>query len=370
MKVINLNLILVLFLFTACVEFKPIAVYDIEPQQDNSQQEKVFFDESLGLLWQELKDCAELKVVKEDGNNVIRLDWNKVNCDWVGFGNSWSNFVADDISELIHNSAISFRVKAVETEQRSIPFVIGLEDYGGGNSYVFSDFNAFANQLSITADKWTTLYIPLSRYNFSYQGVDPTNIKQMIIQLEGAGKVFLDDIKVVPFTKEDYNQMLADVEEMRPKGNPNQLIYPSNFQELAWNIGVNDCHSLMEKDKQIHWQWNSCDFYNRWGFNWNNWYAFNLRGIADKTALQIELSSDFSPFKIVLEDYTGKSSEVVAKSYTIDNQNDSVSTLNIPLTDFKLIEKQFTLDRMKQFTFVGNENGGSMVIYEMKLVKQ
>ena len=86
MKVINLNLILVLLLFTACVEFKPIAVYDIEPEYDNSQQEKVFFDESLGLLWQELKDCAELDVVKEDGNNVIRLDWNKVNCDWVGFG--------------------------------------------------------------------------------------------------------------------------------------------------------------------------------------------------------------------------------------------------------------------------------------------
>ena len=56
MKVINLNLILVLLLFTACVEFKPIAVYDIEPEQDNSQQEKVFFDESIGILRQELKD--------------------------------------------------------------------------------------------------------------------------------------------------------------------------------------------------------------------------------------------------------------------------------------------------------------------------
>ena len=181
MKAINLNLILFLLLFAACVEFKPIAVYDIEPEQDNSQQEKVFFDESLGLLWRELKDCAKLDVVKEDGSNVLRLDWNKVNCDWVGFGNSWSNFVADDISELIYNSAISFRVKALETEQRSIPFVIGLEDYSGGNSYVFSDFNTFANQLSITVDKWTTLYIPLSRYDYSYQGVDPTNIKQMII---------------------------------------------------------------------------------------------------------------------------------------------------------------------------------------------
>ena len=81
-------------------------------------KKKYFFDESLGLLWQELKDCAKLDVVKEDGNNVLRLDWNKVNCDWVGFSNSWSNFVADDISELIHNSAISFRVKAVETEQK------------------------------------------------------------------------------------------------------------------------------------------------------------------------------------------------------------------------------------------------------------
>ena len=370
MKVINLNLLLVSFLLTACVEFKPIAVYDIEPEQDDSQQEKVFFDESLGLLWQNLNGCAELSIVEEDGSNVIRLDWNKVNCDWVGFGNSWSNFVADDISDLINTSAISFRVKAVEADQKSIPFVIGLEDYSGGNNYVFSEFKDYADQLSITSDKWTTINIPLSKYNFTYQGVDPTNIKQMIIQLEGAGKVYLDDIKIVPFSEDDYTQMLADVESMRPKGNPNQNIYPSNFQELAWNIGANDCHNLMEKENQIHWEWNSCKFYNRWGFNWNNWYAFNLRGIAEQTALQIKLSSDFSPFNIILEDYTGKSSEIVANDYAIQNQNDTVSTLNIPLADFKLIEKEFALDRMKQFQFVGNENGGSMVIYEMKLVKQ
>ena len=80
------------------MEFKPIAVYDIEPEQDDTQQEKVFFDETLGLLWLNLNGCAEFNIVKEDGNNVILLDWNKVNCDWVGFGNSWSSFVSDDIS--------------------------------------------------------------------------------------------------------------------------------------------------------------------------------------------------------------------------------------------------------------------------------
>ena len=52
----------------------------------------------------------------------------------------------------------------------------------------------------------------------------------MIIQLEGAGKVFLDDIKVVPFTKEDYNQMLADVEDMRPKAILINLFIPLTFK--------------------------------------------------------------------------------------------------------------------------------------------
>lgn len=369
MKVISLNFLLLLCLLTACVEIKPIAIYDVESKQDNAQQEKVFFDESLGMLWQNLNGCANLNLVKEDGSNVILLDWNKVGCDWVGFGNSWSNFVGDDISDYITNSAISFRVKAVDSEQKSIPFVIGLEDYSGGSDYVFSEFKDFANQLSITRYKWTTINIPLSRYNYTYQGVDPTNIKQMVVQLEGAGKVFLDDIKIVPFTDEDYSQMLANVESMRPKGNPNQNIYPSNFQDLAWNIGVNDCHRLMEKDNQIHWQWNSCKFFNRWGFNWNNWYAFNLKGITQQTALQIKLSSDFSDFNIILEDYTGKSSELVAKDYVEVSSSDSVSVLYIPVAEFDLINKEFTLERMKQFQFVGDEKGGSMIIYEMKLVK-
>jgi len=371
MKAISHKVLFLLLLLTACVEFKPIAIYDVEPTTiDYSQNERIFFDESMGMMWLNLKECGQFNIVKEEENNVIMLDWNKLDCDWIGFGNSWSNFVADDISENINNSAISFKVKAVEAEQKSIPFVIGLEDYSGGNDYVFSDFKSFANQLSITTDKWTTINIPLSKYNFTYQGVDPTSIKQMIIQLEGAGKVYIDDIKIVPFTKNDYQQMLADVELMKPKGNPNQLIYPNNFEEIAWNIGLNDCHELVEKNQRIHWKWNPCTFYNRWGFNWNDWYAINLRGVVNQSALHIKLSSDFSPFNIILEDYSGKSSELTSKNYTVFHQNDSVSILNIPLQDFGLSQKGFELDRIKQFQFVGQQNGGEMIIYEMKLVKQ
>ena len=371
MKVINLNIVLVLLLLSSCVEFKPIAIYDVLPEQDDTQQERVFFDESMGQLWLNLDKCGTFQVQKIDGNNVIMLDWNKIGCDWVGFGNSWSNFIADDISENLSKSAISFKVKAVETEQKSIPFVIGLEDYSGGTSYVFSEFKSFANRLSITKNEWTTINIPLSEYDFSYQGVDPTSIKQMVVQLEGAGKVYLDDIKLIEFTKEDYSQMLASVEAMKPKGKPNQLIYPSNFQDLAWNIGVNDCHELNEIENTIHWKWNStCEYYNRWGFNWNNWYAFNFRGIVDQTELHITLSKDFSDFTIEIEDYTGKSSELEVANYIPKSKNDTICELSIPIADFDLLEKQFVLDRMKQFQFVGNSEGGEMIIYEMKLVKR
>ena len=322
-------------------------------------------------MWLNLDKCGTLQIEKIDGNNVISLDWNKLGCDWVGFGNSWSNFISDDISENLENTAISFKIKAVETEQKSIPFVIGIEDYSGGTSYVFSEFKSFANRLSITKNEWTTINMPLSEYDFSYQGVDPTSIKQMVIQLEGAGKVYLDDIKLITFTKEDYAKMLASVEDMKPKGNPSQNIYPSNFQDLAWNIGVNDCHELMEINSQIHWKWNnSCEYFNRWGFNWNNWYAFNLRGIVEHTALEITLAKNYSDFSVVLEDYTGKNSELLMSDYTPQTVNDTTKTLSIPLADFDMLEKEFVLDRMKQFQFVGNSNGGEMVIYEMKLVKR
>ena len=70
-----------------------------------------------------------LMSLKQLMTNVLHLNWNKVNCDWVGFGNSWSNFEADDISELYDNSAIRIEVKTVDDEQQFLPFVVGLEDY-------------------------------------------------------------------------------------------------------------------------------------------------------------------------------------------------------------------------------------------------
>jgi hypothetical protein len=366
MNLTTLKIFAPLIFLVGCVQFQPIGVYDIVPEINSEQQERIFFDETKGLLWTNLANCGELSVVRKEDNNVLLLDWNKVDCDWVGFGNSWSAFVADDISEIYQSSAITFKIKAVGSPQNSVAFVIGLDDYAGGSSYVFTHSNLYADKLVISNDEWTTYYMPLWDYDFSEAGVDPYGIKQMVIQLEGSGKVFLDDIQVIPFTKEQYQQMLSDVENSKEKGNPNQEIYPANLAEMAWGTGKTDCQILEEKDMVIDWSWSDCKEWKAWGINWTDWYAFSLRGIVDETELHLQIGADSSPFELTLEDFNGHKSTVQMMDYIKVYVNDTVVSVTIPLTDFKINEKEFVVDRMKQLEFTGVDAGNAK-IYNIKL---
>ncbi|MEJ6734655.1 MAG: hypothetical protein QNK68_05195 [Flavobacteriales bacterium] len=369
MNHINLKIVILCALLVGCVPFQPISLYDVYPDKDDKAKQRVFFDDSRGELWSNLKTCGTLEIENLEGNNVVSLDWNKTDCDWVGFGNSWSNFMADDISGIIETHAISFKVMAVDSDQKSVPFVVGMEDYSGGSSYYFSHLNLFGDDLIVSNQKWTTFYMPFTFYDFSVQGVDPFGIKQMIIQLEGSGKLYLDDIKVVPFSKDQYAAMLENVELLNPKGNPNQNIFPGNFEDMAWGTGQTNCQKLMSENEVINWQWNNCSEWKKWGINWNNWYAFSLRGIVEKTNLQLSVSKNHSVFDISLEDFKGKRETISVADYQAKDRNDSIVTYTIPLSEFKLIEKDFALDQMKQFEFFGQESGFAS-IYEIKLIEQ
>ena len=365
----NLKIICLFTLLVGCIQFQPIAIYDVTSDEEKVEKQRIFFNDTQGELWTNLGSCGSFKIVEHEKNNVILLDWNKVGCDWVGIGNSWSAFMADDISELIENHAISFRVKAVESPQKSIPFVIGLEDYSGGSSYVFSHLNLYANDLLVSNQKWTTFYMPLSEYDFTMQGVDLYGIKQMIIQLEGSGKIYLDDVKLVPFTKDQYVQMRKDVELLKPKGNPNQPIFPGDFEEMAWGTGNTNCQSLSSTNSVINWQWNNCNEWKKWGINWNNWYAFNLRGIVDKTSLFIQVSKNHDHFEIAIEDFQYKRTKLSTKNLQFQSVNDTIISYEIPLDQFELEQQKFKLDEMKQIEFFGLDQGQAS-IYEIKLFER
>ena len=97
--------ILVLFLFTSCSSFQKIELYD-SYIESNEKVERVVLNSDQTQIWYNLDECGTHEYKTIDNERVLHLNWNKVDYEWIGFGNSWSNFVADDISEMYQKSAI------------------------------------------------------------------------------------------------------------------------------------------------------------------------------------------------------------------------------------------------------------------------
>ena len=112
----------------------------------------------------------------------------------------------------------------------------------------------------------------------------------MKFQLEGAGSFYLDEIKLINYSKEEYQNMRAEVELMKPKGEFNQIVYrENNFKEDVWGYENNMCQTLNEStsktgDKFIYWKYDGDECpWAKWGINWNGWYAINLRGVEEES---------------------------------------------------------------------------------------
>ena len=353
----NLN-ILVLFLFSSCSSFQKIELYDAYIES-NEKVERIVLNADQTQIWYNLNECGTHEYKTIDNERVLHLNWNKVDCEWVGFGNSWSNFVADDISEMYQKSAIRILVKTVIDDQQFLPFVIGLEDYSGGSSYVFSDTRKFLDGLKINNTQWSEIYIPLWEFDYSQQGVDPYGIKQMVIQLEGAGNVYLKEIKLVPFDKEQYAMLEPKRESLRPKGTLPQLIFPNefSFSHSSWGI---------EQDSENYINWTNTKENNRWGINWNDWYPINFRGFQDDAHLYLTTSSHNHSFKLTLSAYNGAHNTVNINDYQASIV-DSIFNYKIPLKDFQITERNIQKDRIKQLEFISDEI--DVKIYSIKIDK-
>ena len=342
----SLNIVVFLFLLTSCSSFQKIELYDVY-MASGEAVERFMLSAEQTQLWYNLDQCGthEFKTVNDE--RVLHLNWNKVDCDWVGFGNSWSNFEADDISELYDNSAIRIEVKTVDDEQQFLPFVVGLEDYSGGNSFVFSDTRKYLDGLKISDDEWSYIYLPLWHFDFSQQGVDPFGIKQVVIQLEGAGNIYLKEIKVVPFDKGQYASLEINRESLRPKGSIPQSIFPSefSFSHSAWGLD----HDV---DNLIHWK--NSEKNHRWGINWNDWYPINFRGFESTAHMYLTTNQHASSFAITLSAFNGAHHTVYIERYQ-PSISDSLWVYKIPLSDFEIAERNIQKDRIKQIEFVSDQ---------------
>ena len=129
------------------------------------------------------------------GQKSIYAKWdaNAENCSLTSFGVSWNKWHPVDLTTVRQNAAIQFDIKIMSGDLNSFRFKVGFEDYERVKSFANLDAK-FTDRGKFTND-WTKVVIPLSAVS---DEIDYARIKQMYFDLEGAGEVYVDNIKLIP----------------------------------------------------------------------------------------------------------------------------------------------------------------------------
>lgn len=355
------------FLF-ACdsISFKKVALYDkYEEPPPKAKAGTVVFDESVGSMWNSLEDCGTFNITSEAAYNSkysIKLTWDKSKgCEWLGFGNSYNNWQAVDLSQDRYRQAFSFYARTIEKTAKAIPIVASFEDFGGGANYYFIDTKKYLKGLVVDTS-WKQVIVPLWHFPYIEEEFDMYNVKQMKFQLEGAGAFYIDDLKIIEYSKEQYAALRDEVEAMKPKGEMNQVVYrEGKLTEDAWGQKGSPCSELSEKtddsgNQSICWKFDAKDCsWAKWGLNWNDWYQINLRGLEDKAKISFRYKGNKGAgFKVRLECFN----YAWAQIFEIPEISDKKwQTVEVPLSELDLKGKNFALDQVKQLLFEGMGSG-------------
>jgi hypothetical protein len=139
---------------------------------------------------------AESKNVFAD-KSALHVKWDKIKggCKWIGIGFGWNNWVAKDMLDIADNCAVQMQVKAAKGSFTNLPVAFAFEDYGGVQTYY--GFQKPLASGAFNEQTWTTVTIPLSNFDFKKGDFNLESVKQFMIQLEGDGDIYLDNIKFI-----------------------------------------------------------------------------------------------------------------------------------------------------------------------------
>lgn len=201
---------LLILLLNSCSVFKPNHFY--EEASDDAGKPHIAGFEALSIYSDQLssenwhtQEPAALKIKAEteqvfSGTQAISIEWNKqaVAVNWLGMGFGWLNWSGKNFESILDKAALSFRVKSKKGMMNGLPWAIGFEDFSGTQAWSGVTPN-FVKEGSIRDDAWSEVLIPLSSFPFETRGVEISSIKQLIVQFESSGKVWVDEVRLVPF---------------------------------------------------------------------------------------------------------------------------------------------------------------------------
>lgn len=219
------NFLFISLLFLgACVEIKEVALFDEAAKQKEPEGFNGFYSTGIysDFITQEIwftqsETCLtveNVEDVKYSGEGALHFKWDKISqpCEWLGIGIGWDSWVGKDLSNIVNTAAIEMMVRNKKGTRKDLPLAACLEDYSDGQAWI--GFSANAILADEIGEEWVKVRLPLREFEWdAANGANPANIKQMMIQFEADGDIYVDEIKVVEFNGSFRKRAIFIVEE-------------------------------------------------------------------------------------------------------------------------------------------------------------
>lgn len=317
-------------LMTGCIELKKATLYDgvlpeekVEVPDDISVVvEARIYDEGVIDVWGLEKDvCQEASIsdVAYSGKESLKITWNRdaKGCEWSGIGIGWDNWAGKDLSLIMSSAAIQMYVRTQKGKAFGLPFVLTLIDYSDGMGFLYTT-NKYFERSSID-EEWQKVVVPLSDFEITKENLDPSNIKQLQIELQQSGSVYLDDISLVFYEPQPQTPWMVEEKLANPISMPQSIFDDEFVNGNGWGLATDDCKTIewttAEKtvgDKSLHLLWDTssdnCRF-NSFGVSWNKWHPVDMTSVKTSVAFEFDIkmaegTATSVPLKVGLEDYS------------------------------------------------------------------
>ncbi len=306
-------LALLVVVMSACgIQFQSNSLYDgmeeaevvPKPERISLAVEPVIFEDDGANFWTPNdSDCTKGAVVEDvtrSGDRALKINWNRGECEWAGFGIGWDDWAGKDLSAVFDHAAIQMYVRSVEGKMFGLPIVLTLEDYSGNMAWSYIS-NKYFERYFID-EEWQKVAVPLNTFDLNEDGLDITNIKQLMFELQQAGNVYMDDIQLVYYEAPPVEVWLPDAPTPDAVSYPLTLFGDEFINNNGWGLFEDHCQDFKltsatssEGSKSIHATWDaSKDECYRVGIgvSWNKWFRVDITPAKDDMMIMVDLKSD------------------------------------------------------------------------------
>ncbi|RMH53968.1 MAG: hypothetical protein D6685_15215 [Bacteroidetes bacterium] len=363
------GVLLLVLALAGCVRLQPVSLYsgvETEPPPERPRklslaaEPVIFQDQTDDTVWfQDDPRCTQGRVTSDvayEGTHAIEVSWNRnaEGCEWAGFGIGWDGWVGKDLSEVLPYAAIEMYVRSREGIMYGLPIVLTLEDYAGGMGFAYTGNRYF--ERPFIDETWQRVVVPLADFDLEVEHLDPTNVKQLMFELQQSGSIYVDAIRLVFYEEEEQEPWLVEPPRPDPTALPIVLFDEAFINDDGWGLVTDACQSVEITDATassgqvaLHLRWDlspeTC-FEAAMGVSWDQWHPVDMTGIWDRAAIRFDVrlpsgTAARLPLRVGLEDYAWQLSlaEVEARFTPAGAFSADWQTVTIPLTALRGIER-------------------------------